>query len=84
MGQFEMNEGLARAAAKKGETRNPKGGGDTTVIRLRTRDMKQLMRDGGEQPCEQPGYEHLNKFQYIFGIHIWDRWPWRAASSRSA
>jgi hypothetical protein len=65
MGQYELNEGLARRLPQKGEVRNPTG--KTNIAkRVRSREIRLALLAKLDEPCGVPGYEHMTKFD--FGI----------------
>jgi hypothetical protein len=64
MAQIDLNDGLAQHLVKPGDkSRNPTGKNGTPALRLRNRDIRAMLWAEGNQPCDEPGFEHLTKLQ---------------------
>lgn len=65
MGQYDLNEALAKHMVKKGDpARNPTGIQGSKFKRQRSFEIKAALATELSEPCEVAGFEHLSKFHY--------------------
>lgn len=65
MSAIDLNDGLARFVAKKGEVRNPTGRSGTPGQRQRAIEIKRALFEELRTHCTEPGYEGLSKWDRI-------------------
>src|SRR5262249_55190311 len=76
---------LVWTGPKKGDpSRNPDGYKGTPAQRMRQKDLRSLIREGGDAMCTEPGYQHLTNFQYVFSVAIWSMARSEGKNSRFA
>jgi hypothetical protein len=80
MSTYELNEGSAATMMKPGDPgRNLVSRGRPNGSYLRNREIKAILKAEGDQPCGQPGFESLTKFEFTI-VRLWqlamdgDRW----------
>lgn len=63
MGRDELSEELLPTVIRKGEVRNPMGY-NNWVQRWRNKDFQRLLQADANEPCGEPGFEHLTNAQF--------------------